>query len=171
MIGSLFALLTPETNLRPSGDREMRAAILVLAITGLGLGVMAGHSQEPKKGLDPKLRPDPETVKALMGKKLDHSQKLLAALVTNKLDEAGKEAENLIKIRKEVAWMIHKTKEYELWSDEFNRSAEKIIKAAKDKNPDAAKLGYLEMTQSCFHCHTYVRDLGDIRALGTSGPE
>ena len=32
----------------------------------------------------------------------------------------------------------------------------------KDKNLEAAKLNYLGMTLACFHCHTYVRDLGRV---------
>lgn len=140
--------------------RKMTLAI-VLAALGIGGWAMFTQGEEPKK----KERPDPKTVKALMGKKLDHSQKLLGFLVTNDLEKAGKQAEELIRVRKEVAWMIFKTKDYEMWSDEFNQSADKIIKAAKDKNLDAAKLAYLEMTLTCFHCHAYVRDLGGISTL------
>jgi hypothetical protein len=144
----------------------MRKTTLVLALAVLALGgwALLIQGDEPKKKEETK-KPDPKTVKALMDKKLEHSQKLLAALVTNNLDKAGKEAEELIRVRKAAAWMIFKTKDYEMWSDEFNQSAEKIIKAAKDKNLDAAKLSYLEMTLTCFHCHTYVRDLGGISTL------
>ena len=143
-----------------------KAMLTVGAITllaTLSALIVRADDQPPKK--EEFKKPDRKLVKELMGKKLIHSQKLLAALVTNDLDKAGKEAEELIRVRKEAAWMIVKTKEYEMWSNEFNTSAEKIIKAAKDKNPDAAKLGYLEMTMTCFQCHTYVRDLGDIAQL------
>jgi len=111
-------------------------------------------------------KPDKKKVKELMTQKLEHHQKLLAALVMNDLPNAAKHAENLQKVRKEAAWMIVKTEQYEIWSKEFTGAADKVIKAAADKNPDAAKLGYLEMTMTCFHCHAYVRDLGDIRLQG-----
>ena len=111
-------------------------------------------------------KPDKKKVKELMTLKLEHHQKLLAALVMNDLPNAAKHAADLQKVRQDVAWMIVKTPQYEIWSKEFTSSADKVIKAATEKNPDAAKLGYLEMSLSCFNCHTYVRDLGDIRLEG-----
>jgi hypothetical protein len=101
-----------------------------------------------------------------MTRKLEHSQKLLAALVKNELDKAAAESEELLRIRKEAAWLVVKTETYDMWSKEFARSAELIVKAAKDKNLDAAKLHYLELTMTCFNCHAYVRDLGDISLKG-----
>jgi ATP-dependent exoDNAse (exonuclease V) beta subunit len=120
---------------------------------------------EPDKKKDAQ-KTDKKKVKELMDLKLEHSQKLLAALVTNDLDKAAKHAEELKRIRKKAAWLIVKTESYETWSKEFTQSADKIIKASKDKNPDAARLGYLEMTNTCFNCHIYVRDLGDISLAG-----
>ena len=138
----------------------MGAIILITPV----LALMIRADEKPAKKEEFK-RPDRKVVKELMGKKLVHSQKLLSALVMNELDKSGNEAETLIKIRKEAVWMIVKTKEYDMWSSEFNKSAEKIVKASKDKNLDAAKLGYLEMKMTCFNCHTYVSDLGDIAHL------
>jgi hypothetical protein len=43
-------------------------------------------------------------------------------------------------------------------SEEFTIAAEDLIKAAKSRNLEAAKLQYLGMTMACFHCHTYTRD-------------
>jgi hypothetical protein len=121
---------------------------------------------QEKKG---KGKPDKAAVKKLMARKLDHSQKLLAALVTNDLENAGKEAEELLRVRKEAAWAIVKTEMYERWSEEFTANANKVITAAREKNLDAGKLAYLEMTLTCFNCHTYVRDLGDIQFIDPLG--
>jgi hypothetical protein len=148
----------------------MRRTTLALAIiAGLTVWTLAGRSDEksnrtpnsPAKDKAPK--PDPKKVKELMARKLEHSQKMLAALIINDFDKAAKNAEELMRIRKEASFLVVKTPFYERWSDDFSKSAEKIIKASKEKNQDAAKLGYLEMTLTCFNCHTYVRDLGDIR--------
>src|SRR5262249_46317947 len=99
-----------------------------------------------------------EKTKAIMRKKVEHSQKILEALALNDLEAAGKHAEALIQLRKDPLFKTIKTPEYELWSDEFTRSAEGVVKGAKDKNLEAAKLNYLGMTMSCFHCHAYTRD-------------
>ncbi len=130
------------------------ALAIIGVITGGSLLIGQSKDETPKKEpakIDPK-------VKELMAKKLELSQKILAALVMNDLDKAAKHAEGLLQVRKDISFMIIKTKDYEFWGDEFTKSAEKIIKAAKEKNFDTAKLGYLEMTLNCFHCHTYVRD-------------
>jgi hypothetical protein len=144
----------------------MKNVIAILATVALfcGLAALIGEAQEPKKAPAEKkeaAKLDKKIVKELMEKKLKHAQQLLAALVHNDLKKAGKEAEELQRVRKQAGWFIYQTKDYEMWSDEFATSAEQIIKAAKDGNPDSAKLGYLQMTMTCFNCHTYVRDLGD----------
>jgi hypothetical protein len=133
-------------------------SVLVLGALVVGGAALVGRGDEPKKADDQK--PDPKKVKELMHRKLEHSQKVLEALAINNLDQAAKHAEELIRVRKEAAWVIVKTPEYEIWSDEFARNAQAVIKAAKEKNLEEAKLNYLGMTLSCFHCHTYVRDLG-----------
>ena len=105
--------------------------------------------------------------KALMAKKLHLSQELLKALVLNDFDSAKINAEELIKLRKEAAWMMRIKKDqlenYEVFGKEFTRSAEKIIAASKEKNLDGAKLGYLEMTHTCFNCHAVIRDWREVR--------
>ncbi len=131
---------------------------LALAVLALFLPALSGHGQEKKKG-DPK-KPDPQKVKELMHRKLVSSQKLLEALTTNNLPAAGKQAEELTRISKEAEWKVLKTERYEMWSDEFRRSADGIAKAARDRNLESAKLNYLGMVLVCFNCHAYTRDQG-----------
>jgi len=145
----------------------MRAVLLVVWLgTGAlaGWAVLAQSKEQPPKPPDKKAdaKPDRKKVKELMSQKTTHSQKVLESLMKNDLPAAAKHAEELVRVRKEAAWFVVKTEVYKLWSDQFSSGAEKIIKAAKEKNPEVAKLGYLEMTMVCFNCHSYVRDLGDI---------
>jgi hypothetical protein len=152
----------------------MRNLIVVLMIgslvaCGYAISESSGQPPQPKEKKEANedkkdaAKPDREKIKELMTAKLDQSQKLFAALVMNDLDKAAKHAEELKRIRKEASWLIVKTRTYDMWSNDFTESADKIIKAAKDKNLDAARLGYLGMTTTCFNCHIYVRDLGDVR--------
>lgn len=135
----------------------MRKWTCVVATLAVALcAVLSGHGDEPKKRDDKK--PDEKKVKELMHKKLEASQKVLEGLATNNLEEVAKNADELGRIRKDVSFRVIPTAEYDLWSDEFVRSIESISKAAKDKNLEKAKLGYLSMTLACFNCHTYVRD-------------
>jgi hypothetical protein len=135
--------------------RKMTVALVIVALT-LGVATRGGHGEEPKES--------EKKVKELMHKKLEAAQKVLEGLTTNNLDMVAKNAEELARIRKEASFRIIKTAEYELWADEFTRSLEGISKAAKDKNLEKAKLGYLGMTLSCFNCHTYVRDMRKVSA-------
>lgn len=128
---------------------------LTFALFAAAVPTLSGHEQDAKQAQ----KPDPKKVKELMHKKLTASQQLLEALVLNDLDKTAKSATELIQIRKDLTWKVVQTDQYELWSNDFLRSAEKIVQAAKEKNMESAKLNYLGMTLACFHCHTYVRDL------------
>jgi hypothetical protein len=94
----------------------------------------------------------------LMKRKLENSQKVLEGLALNNFDKIGKHAEELIEISKQAEWKFIKTPEYELYSNEFRRSAEEMVKKAKQKNLDGATLAYVDMTFSCVRCHKYVRE-------------
>jgi hypothetical protein len=143
----------------------MRSIIVTVAMGVVFVGGWAVPAEDPPKrptpaGKKSAPKPDRKKVRELMGQKTEHSQKVLDALMKNDLAEASKHAEELLRIRKDASWYLVQTEVYKLWSDQFTDSAEKIVKAAKEKNYEVAKLGYLEMTLNCFHCHAYVRDLG-----------
>jgi hypothetical protein len=133
---------------------------VALAVLFLAVSAVSSRGQEKKE----EKKPDPKQVKELMRRKLADAEKLLEALATNNLEQAVKQAEDLRQVRKEAAWKIVKTEQYETWSEEFDRQLVQLIKAARDKNLEAAKLSYLGMTLSCFNCHAYVRDLGALSA-------
>ena len=129
--------------------------IAVLAVMVLGALLTRGDGQNPKPPEKPKLD---DKNKELMHRKLEHSQQILEALLTNDLEKTAKHAEELLKIRKDPNFKIIKTKEYEMFSEEFTLTTEDLIKAAKNRELESAKLQYLGMTMACFHCHTYTRD-------------
>jgi hypothetical protein len=103
----------------------------------------------------------------LMVIKLQSAQKLLEGIALNKFDKIEKEAEELVRISKTAEWLAaHKTPRYEQFSNEFQRSAENIIKKAKAKNLDGVTLAYFDLTMSCVRCHQYVREVRDARLPG-----
>ena len=129
-----------------------------LAVLALTVPFLQGHeAQEPKK-------PEPKKLdakaKELMRRKLDHSQKILEAITMNNFDQIAKHADELMQVSKQAEFLVIKTRDYELYRDEFRRSGESLARAAKEKNIHAAGLAYLEMSLSCFHCHQYARDVG-----------
>jgi hypothetical protein len=145
--------------------RNLIFALTVGALLG-GIPALSGHGQEPKKDPPKKgeaKKPDPQKVRELMRRKLEHSQRVLEAITMNDFEKLAKNAEGLLEVSKQVEFKVVPTEQYELYRDEFRRNAEAMAKQAKEKNPDAASLTYLEMTLNCFHCHRYVRDVGQAR--------
>ncbi|MGL4555479.1 MAG: hypothetical protein ACRC33_30285, partial [Gemmataceae bacterium] len=153
-------LLRVSRDLAPShGDSPMYRFTLALCLI-----LIAGYGSTPGRDRDPAPKERPKTKAELMKRKLELGQQLLASLTGNDLAKAGKEASELLAVRKEIAWKVIRSEMYEALSDDFARSAQQIVKAAKDDNLEAAKLAYLGMTMSCFNCHAYVRDKKDVAA-------
>jgi hypothetical protein len=132
----------------------MRRIKLLLALLALALVLpsLSGHGQDP----------DEKKVSALMRKKLEHSQKILEGITTNDPRLIARHADELIAISKEAEWMVLRTPQYEVRSNEFRRTAEELIKNAEDRNLDAAALSYVEMTLTCVKCHKYVREVRKV---------
>jgi hypothetical protein len=130
----------------------MRRTILAACIvTAIILTALPGRGDEPK-GSDKK-------ISQLMHRKLESSQKILDGLATGDFDKISKNADELIQISKEAEWKSVKTENYELYSNDFRREADTLIKNAKEKNLDAAALTYVELTLTCVRCHKHVREV------------
>jgi hypothetical protein len=93
-----------------------------------------------------------------MRRKLEHSQKVLEGIALADFKAIERHAAELLQISKEAGWKVLKTPEYTRHSEDFARSAEALMKNAKDRNIDGAALSYIEMTRTCVKCHKHVRD-------------
>jgi len=107
---------------------------------------------------------DDKDVSGLMRKKLLYSQQVLEGIVVNDHAKIAKGAEDLIAVGKAAEWKVLKTPEYETYSNDFRRSAEAMIRNAKEKNTDGAALAYVDMTLTCVKCHKHVREVRMARA-------
>ena len=142
-----------------------------LQILGLGLTLLLtmpmlhGHDQEAKKRAD---EPAKKGIAALMQRKLEHSQKVLQGIAIGDFDMIAKHADELSQISKAAEWRVVKSPQFELHSNEFRRNSESLVKAAKEKNLDAATLAYVDMTLNCVKCHKYLRERRETQ--GESSP-
>lgn len=127
----------------------MRRILYVLPLGALllCLPAVSGDDKQPAK------------VNDLMQKKLQHSQKLLEGIVLNDFDKMAKHAEELISLSKLAEWKVLKTPKYEVYSNEFRRTAQTIVDEAKAQNLDGATLAYLDLTMNCVKCHKHVREV------------
>jgi hypothetical protein len=98
-----------------------------------------------------------------MRQKLHHSQKVLEGLATANFPMISRSAEELIQLTKSEEWHVLRTARYQLFSNEFRRTAEDLVAKAESKNLDGAALAYVEMTLSCVRCHRYVREVREAR--------
>jgi len=120
------------------------AALCALGATGLITGLrVAGAADQPTTDV--------------MRLKLAHSQDVLEGIVKEDYDRIGLNAQKLVQLSQSTGWYSRQTPEYELFTTEFRRHAQSLVKAAKDKNIDAATGAYMQMTVSCVSCHKYMR--------------
>ena len=127
----------------------MKKILTTLSVCALllVLPAVSGNDKEPSK------------VSELMQKKLEHSQKVLAGIALNDCDKIAKHAEELIAVSKLAEWKVLKTPKYEVYSNEFRRTAQTIVDEANAKNLDGATLAYLDLTMNCVKCHKHVREV------------
>lgn len=138
-----------------------RAVMVLIALIMLVIQpLVIGLGQEPDKKIE---ELDKNKVSALMQRKLTEAQKVLQGVAMGDFDMISKHAEQLDDISKLAEWRVIRTPRYDVFSGEFQRSAQALIKHAKDKNLDAAALSYVEMTLNCVKCHKYVREVRMVR--------
>lgn len=98
-----------------------------------------------------------QTTQEVMRLKLVHSQAVLEAIAKEDYPRIAASAQKLVQLSQGTGWYARQTPEYELFTMEFRRHAQSLVKAAKDQNIDAATGAYMQMTVSCVSCHKYMR--------------
>jgi hypothetical protein len=136
----------------------MFRAIAIAAGVGMAVAYLfvTSFADDP-----PAKKPEPTAAKSkesVMKKKLSQAQKLLEGLALSDFAKMKSAADELAILRHQASWMVLKTREYEIFSGDFQREIEAVQKAAKNKNIDAAALAYVDMTLTCVKCHQHVRE-------------
>ncbi|TWU38408.1 hypothetical protein [Novipirellula artificiosorum] len=116
-----------------------------------------GPADQPAKPLEK--RANPKIVVPLMHMKLDHSKAILEGLTMEDYDAILTNASALKVLSMESGWNVVQTEEYTTQSRDFQRTAQLIVDAAKEKDMSRATLGYVAMTVRCVECHSYMRKL------------
>jgi hypothetical protein len=95
--------------------------------------------------------------KEFMRDKLELSQRVLEGLATEDYDLIVAKGTRLSAMSQEADWRLFENPDYDQQSVTFRRHVNSLVKAAKEKNLDAATLAYVRMTMSCVDCHKLVR--------------
>jgi hypothetical protein len=139
----------------------MKATVRVFVLLALFAGpfVLASPGDPPTNAPPDKPKKDDGKIKDLMKAKLAHSQKILEALALNDYKAMAKNGQALIALSARAEWRVFPSPEYSMYSNEFQRAAESLVKKAREENQDGATLAYLELTMNCVRCHKYVREI------------
>lgn len=105
----------------------------------------------------------PVNLRALMQQKLACSQSVIQGLALEDYELLEKEAQTLQLLSLDAGWNVVQTKEYARISGEFRQAAQKIGRAGKEKNLDAAGLGYFQLTMTCIDCHRHIRHVENTK--------
>ena len=126
----------------------MKSKLLILTIliaAAAGLSVALAQTKRSR------------AAKEFMRDKLELSQRVLEGLATEDYDLIIAKGTRLSAMTKEADWRLFENPDYDQQSVTFRRHVNSLVKAAKDKNLDAATLAYVRVTMSCVDCHKLVR--------------
>lgn len=128
-------------NSRKSGTLLLTMVLVVV------VGLAAGFAQSKRN----------RATKELMREKLGLAQQVLEGLATENYDLLIAKGTRLGAMSKEADWRVFENPDYDQQSAILRRHVNSLVKAAKDKDLDAATLAYVRVTMSCVDCHKLVR--------------
>jgi hypothetical protein len=95
-------------------------------------------------------------LKQVMRAKLEHSQKILEAVVTSNWQLLDRESREMALVVRDPAWSSLTMPEYIRYSEAFLRATNDLTEAAKLRDLESASLGLVSLTTSCVSCHRYL---------------
>ena len=94
--------------------------------------------------------------KLVMRQKLQHSEALLAALVTSNWNSLDRNSKALDALTMQPGWQVLRLPEYSKYTNAFQRATDALIAAAGRRDTEAAVSAYNALVGSCVGCHRYV---------------
>ena len=92
----------------------------------------------------------------VMRSKLQHSQRILEAVVTSNWRLLDDESKALLQVTRDPAWAVLQFPEYGRHSSAFVRATDDLIEAARLRDLEGASLGFVALSTSCVSCHRYL---------------
>lgn len=114
------------------------------------------RSQEPPNNNADKPQVAAIGAAPFMQQKLVHTKSVLEGVVLKDFDRIIMHGQKLSLLSLDSSWQVIQSPEYAEQSAEFRRAANAMVKAAKNKNIDAAAYAYVDLTMKCINCHKSV---------------
>jgi hypothetical protein len=127
----------------------MKTALLTLALPLLMILALPLRAED---------QPSPEA-SLFMRQKLQASQAVLAGLASGDYEAIGRNAQAINVVEQLEKWLRANTPGYRTQLRLFEFADRELIRAAREKNIDAATLAYNQLTISCVNCHKIIRDV------------
>ena len=94
--------------------------------------------------------------KTFMRGKLASIQKIVEGMSTKNFGLIAEGASEIKALVKGQHWFVLQTNEYQDFSAEMERAADRLEQAAKNKSVDTAALRYFDLSLNCLDCHEYI---------------
>ena len=94
--------------------------------------------------------------KQVMHTKLDHSQRILEAVVTANWPLLERESGEIAMIVRDPGWSALAIPGYMRYTEAFLRATDDLNEAARLRDLESASLGLVSLTTSCVNCHRYL---------------
>jgi hypothetical protein len=95
-------------------------------------------------------------MKGVMRAKLDHSQRILEAVVTSNWQLLDRDSRDMAQVVRDPAWTSLAMPEYVRHSEAFLRATNELAEAVRLRDLESASLGLISLTTSCVSCHRYL---------------
>jgi hypothetical protein len=92
----------------------------------------------------------------VMRRKLEHSQKILEAVVTSNWQLLDAQTKEMARVTRDPAWSVLQFPEYARQSAAFLRATDDLAEAARLPDLEGASLGFVALSTSCVACHSYM---------------
>lgn len=158
--------------MKPSQWGWNAMAIALIAVAGLTMTQFAATQEtQPKKETNPtpneadkapqkegeKPTPARKGISIFMRMKLDASQKILAGLALEDFELIQEGATKLEEMSAAEKWRVTNDPFFREHSNDFQKTAKRLVKNAKEGKLEASALTWLEATMQCIECHKWTR--------------
>ena len=123
------------------------AALGVVSLTGLLIQIVAAPSVAARQS---------NQTEQVMHQKLEHSERLLAALVTSDWAGLGRHGQGLQEVTTKPGWEVLRLPEFNKYTNAFQHATEALVTAADERDERRALAAYNGLVASCVECHRYV---------------
>jgi hypothetical protein len=134
-------------------NKKWHAAVVFSVLCGFAAGPRAA---EPRAASPSSNLAQGPKLDSIMHEKLEHAQKILAAVVTSDWVSLETHSRELERLTEDPRWVVLKFPEYARHSAAFVKAVQDLHRAAAQRDLDQTPKAYVAVTLQCVECHRYL---------------